>query len=302
MEKVDRLGWADGICVYAYGRRVGVRTNEPAVLENVCGLLPPDCEACASPLVDHLFSLRVGGAVTEPRRRNYHLLYGGFTRLARSLDLGEVLHALESHLHLYLAEHAANRVFVHAGVVGWQGQAILLPGASGAGKSTLVAALLRAGASYFSDEYAVLDHRGCVHPFARPLSMRSPDGKFSRRCGVAEFGSRAAEEALPVGLVVLTQYLPGARWRPRPLTAGQAILAMMEDTISAQLDPEGAFRVLEKAVKRARVLKGPRGAAEETAAELLEAMDGAAHAFGPCQHALRPERRRRNTDVAPSPA
>jgi hypothetical protein len=302
MEKIDRLGWADGISIYAYGRRVGVRTNVPAVLENVCELLPPGWEACASPLVDHLFSLRVGGVATEPRRRNYHLLYGGFTRHARSLNLSEVLDALESYMHVYLAEYAANRIFVHAGVVGWHGQAILLPGASGAGKSTIVAALLRAGATYLSDEYAVLDHRGYVHPFARPLSMRSPDGKSSRRCSAAEFGSCVAKEALPVGMVVITQYLPEARWRPRPLTGGQAILALMQDTLSAQLDPEGAFRVLEKTVNRARIFKGPRGVAEETAVQLLSTLDGAAQTPGRCRHSLQPRWCRRITDVPSSSA
>src|SRR5436305_1978545 len=100
MEKLDRLVWADGLSVHAYGRRVGVRTNDPALLDRVEGLLPPGWEPGHSPLVDHLFSLRVGGAAAGARVRNYHLLYGGFTRLARSLDLDEVLHALESHLHL----------------------------------------------------------------------------------------------------------------------------------------------------------------------------------------------------------
>jgi hypothetical protein len=274
MEKIDRLGWAAGFSIYAFGRRIGVRTNAAAVLDRVVELLPPGWEPGHSPLVNHLFSLRVGCVSTEPRMRNYHLLYGGFTRHARSLDLEEVLHALETHMHLYLGEYAADRVFVHAGVVSWRGQAILLPGASCAGKSTLVAALLRAGADYYSDEYAVLDRRGIVHPFARRLSIRSADGTSSRRCGPEEFGSSAGEQALPVGLVAVTKYLAGGRWRPRPLTRGQAILALMEDTLSARLDPEGAFRVLEKAVAPAVIFKGTRGEADETAARLLETLDG----------------------------
>jgi hypothetical protein len=171
------------------------------VLPRVEALLPPGWEPCGSPLVDHLFSLRVGGPALGSRAKNFHLLYGGFIRHARSLDLDEVLHALESHLHLYVGEHASNRVFLHAGVVGWRGRALLLPGASRAGKSTLVAALLRAGASYYSDEYAVLDPHGLVHPFARPLSLRSANGAAPRRCGPEELGARAGQGPLPVGLV-----------------------------------------------------------------------------------------------------
>jgi hypothetical protein len=273
MRKLDRLGWADGISIHAYGRRVGVRTNEPAVLEFVQELLPPGWEPGCSPLVDHLFSLRVGRTMPGARVKNFHLLYGGFTRHARSLDLGEVLRALESQMHLYVAEYASNRVFVHAGVVGWRGRAILLPGASGAGKSTLVAALLRAGASYYSDEYAVLDPDGLVHPFARRLSLRSADGTPPRRHEPEELGGRTGVEPLPVGLVAIANYRPGARWRPRALTVGQAILGLLRETLPAQLDPEGSLRVLQKAAASALILKGTRGEADETAEKLLAALD-----------------------------
>src|SRR5437660_927888 len=136
MAKIDRLGWAAGVSIHAYGRRIGIRTNEAAILDPIHDLLPPGWEPCVSPVVDHLFSLRIGGAAPGARVRHFHLLYGGFTQHARSLNLEEVLHALESQLHLHVAEYASNRVFVHAGVVAWRGRAILLPGASCAGKST----------------------------------------------------------------------------------------------------------------------------------------------------------------------
>jgi hypothetical protein len=278
MQKIDRLGWAAGISIHAYGRRIGVRTNEPAILERIRELLPPGWEPCLSPLVDHLFSLRVGRAAPGSRVRNFHLLYGGLTQHARSLDLEEVLHALEAQLQLYVGEYASNRVFVHAGVVGWRGQAILLPGVSRAGKSTLVAALLRAGATYYSDDYAVLGPDGLVHPFARRLSIRSAAGSAARRSGPEEFGSRTSMRPLPVGLVAVTNYRPGTDWRPRPLTSGQTVLALLEHTLSAQLDPEGALRVLQSAVRPARFLRGPRGEAGETAASLLALLDGSGHA------------------------
>jgi len=83
-----------------------------------------------------------------------------------------VFEAFETDLQLYVAEMAPRRLFVHAGVVGWRGQAIIIPGRTFTGKTTLVAALVKAGATYYSDEYAVLDVRGRVHPYARPLGIR----------------------------------------------------------------------------------------------------------------------------------
>ena len=65
---------------------------------------------------------------------------------------------------------------VHGGVVGHDGRAILLPGPTGAGKSTLVAELVRRGALYFSDEYALIDGAGRVHPYPRPLLLRDESG------------------------------------------------------------------------------------------------------------------------------
>ena len=44
---------------------------------------------------------------------------------------------------------------VHAGAVLWYGRALLFPGTTHAGKSSLVAELLRKGAVYLSDEYAL---------------------------------------------------------------------------------------------------------------------------------------------------
>lgn len=272
MEKINRLGWAAGVGFFSYGLSVGVRVSSPAVLDRVIERLPPGWEPGCSPFVDWLYSLRVGSPDPKGRVRTYHLLYWGLSRIARTMDLGEALDALENHLQLSVAELAANRVFVHAGVVGWKGRALLLPGRSFAGKSTLVAALLKAGATYYSDEYAVLDGRGHVHPYPRRLALRQPEGP-PRRVGPEEFGAAAGTAPLPVGLVALTRYQPEARWRPKPLTAGRAVLEMLENTVPAQRAPAAVLHTLEKVAPHCRALKGLRGEAEEAAHHLLRALE-----------------------------
>jgi hypothetical protein len=224
----------------------------------------------SSPVVDHLYSVLAGGPSLRPNVRLFHLLYAGATRLARTLEFDEVVGELESALQLFVAEWALRRVFVHAGVVGWKGQALILPGRSFTGKSTLVAALLRAGATYYSDEFAVLDARGRVHPYARPLSLRQPDGVAPRRCSAAAFGAEVGTEPLPVGLVALTEYEAGQRWRPRALSPGRAVLALLTQTVPARRQPERALATLQRVVTGARVVKGGRGEADEVAAALLE--------------------------------
>jgi hypothetical protein len=279
MEKIDRLGWAAGVSFYAYGLRIGVRTNSPEVVDRITECLPPGWEPGLSPLVDHLYSLRVGGATRDPRVRNYHLLYAGLTRLARGMDLEEVLETLAGDLETHVATYARNHLFAHAGVVGWRGRAIVLPGKTWAGKSTLVAALLRAGATYYSDDFAVLDCRGHVLPFARPLSLRNYDpGQRTverRRCGPEEFGSRTGEGPLPVRLVAVTEHRPEGRWHARRLGPGQAMLELLDHVIPTQEEPDLVASALQKMLQHATVLKGWRGEAEEAAEALLAAVEGA---------------------------
>src|SRR4051794_10145241 len=66
-------------------------------------------------------------------------------------------HYFGSRLKMLVAEYAREVVFVHAGVIGWKGKAILFPADSHQGKSTLTASLISRGAVYFSDDYAVID-------------------------------------------------------------------------------------------------------------------------------------------------
>jgi hypothetical protein len=188
--------------------------------------------------------------------------------VAQFRSRGEALGALESDLDLWIAEYARGRVFVHAGVVGWHGRAIVIPGRSFSGKSTLVAALLRAGATYYSDEYAVLDELGRVHPYPRPLSIRDAAGSTGRHPAEA-FGAPVGVEPLPLGLLAVTSYRVGARWAPVRLSPGQAVLELLANTVSARREPAVALDVLGRAVRCGAAWKGPRGEAAEAAAKIL---------------------------------
>lgn len=212
-----------------------------------------------------------GGAGGRGVRR-FHLLYAGARLIARTHDAEAAFGRLESDLQLYVAERAPRRVFVHAGVVGWRGQAVVVPGPSLSGKTTLVAELVRAGAEYYSDEYAVLDAAGRVHPYARPLAVRDGPGLGQTRRPVEEFGGRAGEGPLPVGLVVAVRYEHGAVWRPRRLTPGEGVLEMLSNTVSARRCPARAVSVLSKVAGRAAVLAGVRGEAPRAAESILSAL------------------------------
>ena len=222
--------------------------------------------------MDQLYSLRLGGEGTRPGLRRFHVLYEGSARIARTLALDEALDRLEEGVRLSVASRARQRLFVHAGVVARGGRAVLIPGHSRSGKSTLVAALVKAGATYYSDEYAVLDSLGRVHPFPRPLVLRGPDG-MSRRQPEEEIGGRAGVTPLPVALVISTRYRPGGRWRPRRVSSGRGLLALLGHTVPARLRPREAVRVLSRVMDDASVLQGTRGEANDAALAILERLD-----------------------------
>ena len=247
MQKVDRLGWTAGLAFTAYGASVGIRTNDATTLERIEPLMPPEWQLSDSPIVDTLFSLRVGPPSTRKGHRNYNLLYSGPTRLGRSLDLEELFHILESYVHITVAYWAKeDHLFVHAGAVGWRGKAIVIPGRSHTGKTTLVSELIRAGATYYSDDMAVFDPQGRVRPYPVPLSVREEKGacKYTPEA----FGSKTGEEPLPVGLVVMTKFQPDAQWQPRTLPPSRALMALLDNTVAARKDPKVSLPILHQVV------------------------------------------------------
>ena len=208
------------------------------------------------------------------KRRRFNLLYDGILLASRTLDQEELLERFESAIRLRVAENAKRKVFVHAGVVGWRGRAIVIPGRSFTGKTSLVAALVRAGATYLSDEYAVFDRRGRVFPYLKPLSLRLGDDETQTHVLVEELGGVAATGPLPVGHIIATQFVNGANWKPRVLTEGEAVLAMLANTVPARRDPATVLDFLHRVAALSTTFKGRRGDADATAEAILARIDG----------------------------
>src|SRR5437868_1543825 len=102
MAKIDRLGWAAGISFTSYGLSIGVRVNDPAIMDRIPTVLPPGWKPARSPIVDWLYSLRVAGVSTASNVRRFHLLYENSGRLGRTMDLEEILERLESGIQMYV--------------------------------------------------------------------------------------------------------------------------------------------------------------------------------------------------------
>ena len=180
---------------------------------------------------------------------------------------------LNSKLRLEVAEFAQDRIFVHAGVVGLNGRALVLPGTSFAGKSTLTAELIRSGADYYSDEYAVLEPNGWVGPFPRHLSMRYFGATRESNVSAESLGGTTGKSPIPVGMVLFSSFSRGAKWAPEHLSPGAGIMELIPHTLTMRRDPRFSLKVLDLVARRAIMIKSPRGDVKKFAKFLLDFFD-----------------------------
>jgi hypothetical protein len=245
----------------AFGVAVQVAIDDPALGGTIEAVLPPSRVACDPGTATHHFSL----GASEPV--GYTVTFDDIAWVEHA-KLEVALGVLDAQIRMCIATNARDVIFVHAGAVAKAGKALLLPGESFAGKTTLVAALVQAGAMYFSDEYAVLDTEGKVHPYARRLSIRN-DGTPTER-SVSEFGGVAADQPSTVSAVAITRYRAGAEWAPKLLSPAQGVIALLANTVPAQERPRESLQALSRAVRGATILEGDRGEAGAVAPRLLE--------------------------------
>jgi hypothetical protein len=252
------------IAFQAFGVPLSIEFDEPALQGRVEAVLPPGREQRGSVPESHRFRLASRNGVS-------YRVIGGGESLAGSSDLDVALEVLAKQLRTFVAIRAPDHIFVHAGVVGWGGRAIVIPGMTFTGKTTLVAELVRAGAEYYSDEFAPIDPHGRIHPYPKPLSIRPGDGSWSQvDHDSSHFGTAVGAEPIPVGVVAIAPYSPGVNWSPMRLSTGEGVLALLANTIPAHQRPAEAMTALGAAAANAIVLEGERGEARDVVEALLE--------------------------------
>ncbi len=261
----------------AFGVEMRVATNLPDLLEDIEAMMPPNSRRLPRFATDK--RLAIVGDVENDIYSVYRY-DGACIHDAPGRDYALVM--LESQIHGHIALEAPDHVFIHAGAVADGHRAIVIPGHSFSGKTTLVRALVEAGASYYSDEFAVIDERGHVHPYPRRLAVRPllvgnsttlTDPTVSTP--VQDLGGTPGEGPAPIGMILVTHYRPGAEWRPDELSGGAKALSLLEHAVPVRERPDQTLRYIRNAVADARAFKGERGDADELAGLLLETLRSA---------------------------
>lgn len=241
----------------AHGLRIRISTSNAELIDLAREELPPgQFEEPREDLdVDRSYVL----AWIDDAPSGYYLVVDGErTGPYQSADVA--VERLESSLQIYVAEFAQPHLFLHAGVVQWLGMTIVLPGSSFAGKSTLTRALVNEGATYFSDEFAVLDLEGRVRPYARKLSQR--EGPLGPR-GRIDLDAHAPvqdDRFVPplVDVVALIRYEADSVWQAERLVGGEAVIGMSEHMVAIRNRPADALQMLVNVAEHAQVYRCTR--------------------------------------------
>jgi hypothetical protein len=265
--------WRSFFAFEAFGVKVGVRSNDGGVIERLKEglpfLLPIDIKDIAFEEAVHIFSV-----YRSKSSRQSNLTYCGEKEVVRQNFDDRKIDPIESQIRLTIAEFAEDYVFLHAGAIAYQGKMIIIPARSFSGKTTLVAEFARRGFEYYSDEYAVLDKNGLVHPFTKKLSIRGIVDDYTQvDIPVEELGGRKGVEPLEVGLILVSKFMKGAKFSPRLLGAGEGIIESIANSVSIRQNPQFVLKVLSLVTSRAKIVKTNRGEANKFIDKFLKYLE-----------------------------
>jgi hypothetical protein len=274
--------WKNSFCFECLGVKIGFRSDQRGFISRIKKRLPEIIPIAWSKIApdkaEHLFSIvKTGKSGAEYR------IYKNSEFISTRFSLTEILDYLESQIRLTVAEFAEEFVFLHAGAVSWKGKGIIIPGKSFSGKTTLVSELIKRDCEYLSDEYAVIDRDGLIHPFPKKLSMRGIIDDYKQvDLEVEEFGGRAARAPVPVGYLLVTEYKKNAK-KPRIKldSTGEGVLVGVANSVSVRQNPKLVLEVLSLITRDALVLKSKRGEAGAFADLLLNYLENLEKAENP---------------------
>ena len=253
---------------FAYGVKLELRVPD-ALLSQLAWPIVPGAEFANEGQPDAVFT--VEGGQSGEGATAYEIVENGAV-LSEARTLEEAACAVESWVQLTVATLAKELVFVHAGVVGWKNRAVVVPGRSLSGKSTLVLSLVERGAHYYSDEYAVFDSEGRVHPYWRLPKLRVASDQKVARSLLGGTLSGAPPKPIPLGWVLTSRYEAGSRWQPRRLSHGGTLLGLLDNAVPLRCRPEQSVTALARAVKNAQGFEGTRGEAADFAEQVLASL------------------------------
>lgn len=260
------------------GFDVVIRVPDPALAEHLAGLYAPmrdDGEA------EHVLTLSTTGHADGSVAWSVHL---DATRVLATPAPSIACQHLLWEANRQAIDRTRDLVLVHASAAVFDGVAILLPGPMGAGKSTLVAALVREGFGYLTDEVVALDPAtGLVVPYPKYLSLggvlaglvpeaSEPVRRFlgdQRLVAPDTIRPGAVAAPAPPRLVVAPRYERGAATTIEPLRPAEALSTLAQHAFHIETDGQRTLDVLARTVEASSCYRLVTGDVDGATAALL---------------------------------
>lgn len=162
---------------------------------------------------------------------------------------------------------------IHAAVVAWDGQAVVMPGHPGAGKSTLCSSLVMLdGGRLLSDELAILDAQAQLIPHPRPIALKNRSIDIVRAFPGSQIGPvypdtrkgalshaacppasrQAASEPATAAWIVFPRFDPEAPPGVEEISRVEAFAAISEQSFNKESMGEAGFDAVCRMLTGAR--------------------------------------------------
>lgn len=276
--------WAAKTYLEILGTSFVIRSTEQEQVEQVRALLAPF----------------VTDRTVVPSRRRYHLVAASRIRPAfvgedvmafrdcRRLGPGGTLEDALARLVASLNRTAIDGYggfAVHAGVVAHHGFGVAFPCGSGGGKSTLVAACLKTGFDYVSDEALCIDTDfGKVIPYPKPISLNdqsldlldlgiwAPTGASERLLSPSDLQATTIGGTIPLRHVVAAEFgHDGTHLREE--AASESVVELLRYSFNHFKLGEQAFHAATSLASRVRMWRLAYNNPVQAAARLKEQLD-----------------------------
>lgn len=268
-KNLDKVEWTSVFAFEAYNVKIGIRSTNHGVLEQIKErlpfLLPTGYRG-----IDFIESEYIFSIIWSDKPQKRLLVYKNDEEILKLPKKDWKLDFLESQIRVTVAEFSNEFVFLHAGAVRFKDKAIIIPARSFSGKTTLVAELAKRGLEYYSDEYAVIDENGLLHPFPKQLSMRGIIDDYQQiDIDVEDYGGKKGNEPINIGLILVSKFIKRAKFQPKLMSSGEGIIESIANSVSIRQNPEFVLRVLGKVMNQAKVVKTNRSEAKKFADKFI---------------------------------
>ena len=195
-------------------------------------------------------------------------------------------------LHAYVAREVRDFLLLHAGSVTASEGAVLLPAEPEVGKSSTVAALLKEGFGYLSDELGVIDPvSGRAYPFEKRITLQPASMRFfpaleesvkrhpltqalqDRYVTPQDLGAKVSDPATVRALVFLSEDRQGPP-RLSPISRAEAVERMARNAFNLDVYGERGVILLGRVAATAEAQRIDGGTAPERAQLLAERFGG----------------------------